>query len=240
MLEKWGEDDPWYRSRVLGEFPEINHNVLIPAYYLEMAVGKTLPADYPFNIGCDVARRGNDRTVIGVRYRSGKFRILEVVTKYRGTEVAKSLLRWYQKFEKFAHENDHTLFVNVDGVGEGNVVADILIDEYDIPTNAIIPQGAPDDDEEDYQQFLNKRAQAYWNLKTAFQEGEVDIDDDELVLELSKVERGLETGRDKIRIIDKELIKKKLRGRSPDKADTMMLCWARDYVDFDGDLVHFL
>lgn len=36
-LHKWGRNNPWYRARILGEFPDIGENNLIPLSWLEAA-----------------------------------------------------------------------------------------------------------------------------------------------------------------------------------------------------------
>jgi len=82
-------------------------------------------------------------------------------------------------------------------------------------------------------------SERYWNLKKLFEAGLVAIDDDELAFELSKIKIAfLRSG--KIKIIDKEIIKKELGGRSPDKAECMMLAYSMEYADVERELVRFL
>lgn len=241
MRDKWGEQDPWYQSRVLGEFPSENHHILIKQGYIEQAMERELPEDYPFCLACDVARSGSDQTKIGLRWASGKFRILETLRKNRNTEVAIAIKEHYRKYEKYLFHNkdvSHELFVNVDDTGCGGGVVDILI-ESDIPTNGIVSAASPDDTQDDYDNFANLRSQAFWNLRGAFEVGMVDIEDKEIARQLSKIERR-PNNRDKITVTDKATLKHRLRGKSPDEADTMMLAWAKDYVDTDGELVRFL
>jgi hypothetical protein len=241
MKEKWGEDDPWYQSRVLGEFPTENHHILIKQGHIEQALQRELAEDYPFCLSCDVARSGSDQTKVGIRWASGKFRILDTIRKSRNTDVAGVLKECYRKYEQVLHHNkdiSHELFVNVDDTGCGGGVTDILI-ESDIPTNGIVSAASPDDTQDDSENFANLRSQAFWNLKNAFELGYVDIDDKEIARQLSKLERR-PNSRDKIFVTDKATLKSRLRGKSPDEADCMMLAWAKDYVDVDGELVRFL
>ena len=64
-----------------------------------------------------------------------------------------------------------------------------------------------------------------------FMNGQVDIDDEELAQELSSIKYKF-TRRGKIQIESKEELKKRL-GKSPDKADCMMLAYAEvDMTEF--------
>lgn len=247
MRQKWGEDDPWYYSRVLGEFPPENAKVLFPQRYLELAFQRELEEDHAKCLACDVSLGGGDRTVVGLRWKSGKFRILETCSKNTLPELEGMLKDYYRTYEKFQQDDTfHRLFINVDELGCGGGLADSLADSG-IPANAVVSSENPDpldydgldeDDVTDMERFLNLRAYAYWRLSLAFADGTADIDDDELYRELSKVERGYT--KDKIKTLEKEEIKKRLKGRSPDKADTMMIAWAKDTADMQGDLVRFI
>ena len=72
----------------------------------------------------------------------------------------------------------------------------------------------PDTWVEGEERFLNKRAQYYWFLREEFTEQRITIDDDSPAHELSRI--GLDfTRKDKIKIQDKDQIRKKLQGLSP-------------------------
>ncbi len=67
LIRKYGADSNVVRVRVHGDFPLAEDDVFIPLPLLEASV-LTEPADEPaesIHIGCDVARYGNDKTVIG-------------------------------------------------------------------------------------------------------------------------------------------------------------------------------
>ena len=75
--EKWGIDSPMFQSRVLGEFPEEGENVLIPLKYALAALEKYNAMEEndedvsAYELQClttDVARMGNDSTVVGARF----------------------------------------------------------------------------------------------------------------------------------------------------------------------------
>jgi len=69
LIRKYGVDSNVVRVRVLGEFPLAEDDVFIPLPLLEQSVMteyKERPAE-SIHIGCDVARYGDDKTVIGYK-----------------------------------------------------------------------------------------------------------------------------------------------------------------------------
>ena len=129
--------------------------------------------------------------------------------------------------------------INVDDIGVGGGVTDTLY-EQDFPVNGINVSEEADETigEATEIEFINKRAQYFWRLREAFTSGHADIDDEELAQELMYL-KSETTGRGKIKIIPKEKIKKAL-GRSPDKAESMMLAWAEDVFLEEREICRFL
>lgn len=260
-VKKWGPDSNLFRVRVLGEFPEESKDTLIPIRYIEKALEKgregVFQADSIYAFGLDVARQGSDNTTYGIRYRSGLFKVHETTQKKRETETSGKMIDIYnelipdykyrnlnklEKSVKGVEAKEEDAFfppINVDDIGVGGGVTDILVEE-EYPVNGVNVGEPPDPSEPDEAKlFLNKRAQYYWNLKKLFESELVAIDDDELAFELSKIKIAfLRSG--KIKIIDKDIIKKELGGRSPDKAECMMLAFSMEYADVERELVRFL
>jgi hypothetical protein len=178
--------------------------------------------------GLDVSRFGGDRTVFGRRKSNGEFQILwEHQGKATTQTAGQAIHTWREECgadESRERKEDWPAPVNVDDIGVGGGVTDILQEEG-VPVNGIDVAEAPEMDveEEHPELFLNKRAQYYWRLKRAFEKGEVSIGDEELAEELSRLRYEYQRG--KIKIMKKEDYKR-LFNRSPDKADCMMLAWA--------------
>lgn len=135
--------------------------------------------------------------------------------------------------------------INVDDIGVGGGVVDMLLeDEY--PVNGINVSEVPDENEtskvEHPEKFLNKRAQYYWGLKMLFLNDQIAIEDDELAFELSKIRvEFIRSG--KIKIVDKDTLKKPPPlgiGRSPDRAECLMLACAKDESDTDLEMIRFI
>jgi phage terminase large subunit len=172
-----------------------------------------------------------------VRWRSGKFRIAMVSAKERVDETIGRVKNVWNQYLPKAEDKESGPAINVDDIGVGGGVTDGLATDG-LPVNGINVSENPEPDEEtteeECERYLNQRAQYYWKLKLRFESGQVSIDDEDLAFELSKIdtEFGRGTGRkDKVRIEEKEKTRDKLRGRSPDLADSMMLAFARDTAD---------
>jgi len=63
---EWGTDSPVYIAKVIGDFPDIEGDVLIPYRWLAAAEDLEDGAPGPTWVSCDVARYGRDRTVFMV------------------------------------------------------------------------------------------------------------------------------------------------------------------------------
>lgn len=267
--KKWGKHSTLFKIRVEGEFVDESRDTLIPVRYIDAALAKAKNGDIvPTTVssfGLDVARQGSDSSVYGVKYNSGFFRILETTNKKRETDTAGRMKYWYNelvpqfKFKqldnaidranrsidlKLEDEEDEGISengfppINVDDIGVGGGVVDILLED-DYPVNGINVAKPPDKtDQEASNLFLNKRAQYYWKLRKVFEDGLIAIEDEELAGELNKIRiEFLRSG--KIKIVDKEILKKEL-GKSPDRAESLMLAYSEDFSETNSDLVRFI
>jgi hypothetical protein len=210
-LAKWGIDSPLYKSKVLGEFPESSIDTLIPLGWIIRAQNKDIEPKRgaESKLGVDVARFGTDRSVI-YHNHGGRFRI---VSDKNGESTMKTAGRTIVAWRE-AKATD----INVDGVGVGGGVVDWLDDEG-YPVNDMQAGGGSSDPK----RFINARAEWYWELRTRFENDEVDLDpdDEELAAQLSSL-RYIFTKRGQIQIESKDDMRK--RGMpSPDRADGLML-----------------
>ena len=230
-LEQWGEQSPMYKSRVLADFPEERMDSLVPRQYIQAALARDLSekAEKAMSFGLDVARFGDDLTILGKFFTSGKFRFLFDYQGKPTTETTGQVIATYRE----QVGEDEIPPINVDDIGVGGGVTDMLMEE-EIPCNGINVGEAPEffgeewgDEEEDehIELFLNKRAQFFWRVRKLFMEGKIDIDDEELARDLNRI-RYFYTAKGKIQIQRKEDFKKAY-GYSPDKADCLMLAVSR-------------
>ncbi len=206
---RWGAESPRYTSKILGEFPDVGQDVLIPPSWIEGARQRTLDAGPRGVLGVDVARYGTDRTVLALR-RGPVARVVgDYATQATMETTGRVVAAWRE------HPVDE---IRVDGVGVGGGVVDRLV-EIGFGVVDMQAGAAPADREH----FLNARAEWYWALRERFEAGDMDLDpdDDDLAAQLGAIKYRF-TSRGQIQIESKDDMRK--RGLpSPDRADAVML-----------------
>ena len=181
---------------------------VIPLQTIRDAMTRDIPEGLPVVIGADIARYGDDRTVITIV--KGRKVLPQIVIRGMDTqEVAK---RIYELSLEHLAES-----INIDVIGVGAGVVDAL--------NSIGVQGVNGinvgEQAWDGERFANRKAELWFSLRQRMLDGELSIPDDkDLERELMcSYKYGL-TG--KIVIEAKDSVKK-LLGRSPDMADSLVL-----------------
>lgn len=118
LIDKYGREHPWVLVNVMGKFPPGQSNALIaPDLVSEATQRKVAEREYeqdPKILGVDVARFGDDETVISMRqgavaYRMRTFRGIDLM------ETAGQVARVIQKHKPAA------VFIDATGVGGGVV-----------------------------------------------------------------------------------------------------------------------
>ncbi|MFH0982170.1 MAG: hypothetical protein V2A79_11585 [Planctomycetota bacterium] len=214
---EWGEGTPLWQSRVLGEFPEQSQDALFGLGAVQAAVVREASEDGPVIVSCDVARFGQDRTVIGLR-RGNTYRELLTIASSSLTEVTGHVVRAVLEHGGTAH---------VDEVGVGAGVVDSLR-EQGVKVVGLNAGSAP----RDHNRFVNARAEWFWTLRERM--GELSIPGGELVAELVALRWQVDS-RGRVQVESKEDMRR--RGlRSPDKADALMLAFASSSRVYEGSL----
>lgn len=217
----WGVDSLAYQARVLGQFPSAGDDTLIPLSWIETAMVRweDEPEGTPVEIGVDVARFGDDRTVIVTR-KGNKVLEIEEHHKLDTMEVVGRVN------QKQATHNAEQIKVDVIGLGAG--VFD-RAKELKLPVSGVnVAERAVEHD-----RFVNKRSELWWLLRDLLNPDlQINPDpislppDDELLAELSSVKYKIDS-RGRVQVESKDDMKKRL-GRSPDKADAVILAFARE------------
>ena len=216
--ETWGEDNPIYRARVLGEFPDQGEDTLIGLSDVEEAAQRWAAgqedgaADAPGEVvlAVDVARFGSDRSVILRRQGS---RVMEVRT-FRDMDTMQ-LAGWVAA----AIRETSPERVCVDEIGVGAGVVDRLKEQgYPIKGINVARRASQE------RIFANLRAEGYWRLKELFASGEIAIPNDhQLMGELAALRYSYDS-QGRVLMESKEAMRQ--RGLpSPDKADALMLAF---------------
>jgi hypothetical protein len=217
-----GVKDPRYVSRVEGEFPKISTDSLIESDWIEAAQKRSLERTRRPHLGIDVARYGDDETVIMQR-ESGWARIAWAGGKLSTMETVGHIVRVTKTLNAEPGLNDWvTMAVDADGLGAG--VYDRLV-ELGHPVGEI-RGGKKSVEPEDY---VNLRSEWFWKLRLRFERGDIDIDphDKELAKQLRNIKWKL-TSSGQYRVETKDEMK--ARGLpSPDRADALAYAFA--YVD---------
>lgn len=212
-FKRWGKESPLYQSRVLGQFPKQSKDTLIPLTWIEAAARRTLEPREPHELGVDVARYGPDETIF-IERRGPVARVKKVMPMADTMETAGVTI------QILAETGAEIAKVDADGLGAG--VYD-RVKEQNKPV-AEMRSGFTASDSE---RFANTRAEWWWGLRERFEEGDIDIEDDEeLMSQLSNIKYKINS-RGQIQVESKEDMKK--RGLpSPDRADALMFAFAKD------------
>jgi len=216
MAAKWGVDGPMYQVRVLGEFPTQAEDALLGIDALERATRVELASAGPVVLGVDVARLGNDETVILTR-QGPVVRGIRTARKTRTTETTGLVIA------AIRDERAEVVYIDEPGVGGG--VVDELLDAQergDIPPHVqLVPVnvGMP---AVNGTEFSNMRAEAYWTLRSDIDGGRMQLPDDEVLIGQLSTLRWKMNSRGKVQIEGKDDMRS--RGvTSPDRADALML-----------------
>ena len=221
-IEKFNKvmGDIEFAQEYMCDFAQAAENDLFSTELLDKAFDRVLkeediPSDTPLIGGGDIARYGDDSTVLFKRRgylayaNPGKWKNLNTM------EVADKFIAALSN----EHEKMDMLFSDVGGLGAG-VIDRVRQMGYDNISEVAFQQAAADN-----KRYENIRAEMYFKLKTWLEEGGALPDIPGLRDELHKVQyKFSKTGR--LMLTPKEDIKDKL-GRSPDTADALALTFAR-------------
>lgn len=225
QIETYGRTDPWVMSMILGEFPLNSINTLLSIEEVEAAVGRYVPIDSYDHIqkrlGVDVARFGDDRTVIFPR--QGLIAHNPVIMRgARNPDIAARVMmaknKWGSELE----------FVDGTG-GYGGGVVDSLRQTGCAPFE-YQASGSPTSPK-----FYNKRAEVWFSMAEWIKKGGSLPKEfgDELIRELSGPTYTFKDG--KFLLEPKDSLKKRL-GVSPDLADALSMTFA--LVDLPASMKH--
>lgn len=156
--KKFGKDSNIYRVRVLGQFPLKDGDSYIPYDLVNDALVRDIPAQagYKKVFGCDIARFGDDATVIAIR-QGDSFKPYHVLRNKSTMEVAGYIIRLARD------EKPEAIFIDVIGLGAG--VYD-RVKEIGLSFCEVIPVNVAEAPAFDSQNYRRLRDELWGNMRT--------------------------------------------------------------------------
>jgi hypothetical protein len=204
-----GRNSSMFRMSVLGLPPTTDTDGLISYAKIEDAIDRDIDTRQSESVvGIDVARQGNDATVVIIR----KGNKITAIHEYHIADMVELA----HKVMTIIDKNDPPkIYVDTIGVGAG--FYDILKRLYPNTFSCCFSNKAKNPDK-----FINLRAEIYWKLREMFEKDIISItNNSNLIEQLSTIKYKI-TNNGKIQIEAKEDIKKRLGG-SPDFADSLAI-----------------
>lgn len=223
IAEKYGEDHDVTRVEVKGEFPRTGSNQFIGRDAAINAANRELTADEgaPLVFGVDVARYGDDESVI--RMRKGRDARTWPVFRYKGLSTMALSDNVAGLIDKY---NPDAVFVDGGGVGGG--VIDRLHQMGYRVTEVQSGEGA-----EDSEKYLNKRVEMWGRMREWLTQGCID-NDDQLIDDITGPEYAIHP-KGQIKLETKEQMKK--RGlASPNDGDALAHTFAGHVARLDNSM----
>ena len=221
LEREYGAESPIVKIRVDGDFAELDENTILTLEQLQQAHDAAGFRTGDIVVGLDVARHGNDRSVLLVR---DGFDVVR--TEATQGKDAIQLANW--AIERLEDYQELTLAVDVVGVGAG--VYDVLR-ERSPERWAVVPFNAGAKPRQ-RTRFAKRRDEAYWAIREWLADGgrlpRLDALEAELLAHTYETD-----SQGRIKVVAKDEVKKRL-GRSPDYADALAIAiWTQptDYSE---------
>lgn len=223
QIATYGRDNPWVKSYILGEFPPQSINAILGVDEVERAMKRHYrPTDFDFaqkRLGVDVARFGDDRTVIFPRQGLAAFRPI-VMRQVNTINIAARIARAYAEWKP-----DLILVDDSGHWGHGTVDS---LTTAGLPCMPVIAEAPASS-----KRYRNLRSEGYLGLADWVKKGGALPFIPELIQELTSPTYTFLGGT--FVLEPKDQIKKRL-GKSPDLADALALTFAvpdmpRDIAD---------
>jgi len=207
--QDWGVSHPLYISKVLAEFPEEAEDLIITLGMIEAAKNLTNIVESNKGIGVDIARFGNDKTVL--IYKEGeRVKDIQVFLKQDTMMTTGRIIHMMDKYGVAAS------CVAVDDTGVGGGVTDRLREQ------GFVVQAVNNGSRPDNEQYADRGSELWWAMRKLFEVGNIAIPDhDELISQLVNRKYGVNS-KGKIKIESKDDMRKR-GAKSPDHADALAL-----------------
>ena len=239
MARKYGKDSNVYRIRVLGEFPKHEDNTVIGIDVVERAHERYLDLDeedfqkninssIEFSLGIDVARYGDDEA--GIYSRVNNIIDKEKIIKKCSTM---SLTGEVVALRNGKYKGIKKCYFNVDLTGVGNGVVDRLLelrDEGILRKDDVINGISNNAKAIDSKEYGNIISELWFRFEEFLKKGGIlcpdDLEEDNNIQQQLCSRQYDFTSKGQRIIESKRILKKRLNGTSPDRADSAILAIA--------------
>lgn len=226
-IAKYGDDSDEVKVRIKGEFPSMSFDGFINVDIVRAAMERDLEADFDAGLimAVDVARFGNDHSVIG--FRQGRDARSIPFKRFKGLDTVKLATICMQEAD--IHKPDAIV---IEATGPGAGVIDIMRDR-----GYKVIEVHPGAKAHLHDIYVNRRAEYWSEMRDWLYEQGCISDDPMLFTQLTTIKYALDRHEQRTKLEAKEDMKK--RGlQSPDDADTLALTFAvrvaRRNRKFDG------
>lgn len=215
QIASFGKDNPWVLVNVFGQFPPASMNALIGPDEINASIARRYRdidfAEHPRILGIDVARFGDDSSIIFPRQGLQAFNPLQF-RNIDGNQGAEVTVRKWNDWDA-----DGCFIDNTGGFGASWIDNLTRLGKAPIGIHFSETQGVDP-------QYFNKRAEMAFKLVSWIKAGGALPDIPELSRALTATTYTFKG--EKLIIEPKEDIKVKLNGQSPDHMDALMLTFA--------------
>jgi hypothetical protein len=214
MEFKYGKDSNVVRVRVDGDFPRAEDDAVIPLELVEAAVNRDVEPFGPRIWGVDVARFGDDRTVLIKRCTNAT---LGVHISWQGKDTMQTAGKIYVEWLDTPPEH-RPVMIAVDVIGVGAGVADRLT-ELGLP---VFPVNVSEEPSVDDNRYLRLRDELWFKAREWLQKKDCRLERDDVLTAELTLPKYKYTSQGKLQVQSKDEMKK-IYPQSPDVADAFCL-----------------
>jgi hypothetical protein len=223
VIDRWGADSNVALVNVFGKFPKTQSDKMLGPDDVQSAMARYCAPGELYNapriISCDVARTGDDRSVIVCRQGRMVMRP-EIFRELRSDELGDMVLRVADRWVQQDPEKRpvDAIFIDESGGYGGGVIDHCR--RHNFSVRGVFFGGKAFEPE----RFKNKRAEMYWTMAEWIKTSGCLPNEPDMARELTHIPYFFD-GRQRVQIPDKDEIKKAI-GCSPDISDALALTFA--------------
>lgn len=218
-IQDYGDDSDYVKVRIKGQFPSVSSMQFIGGDSVEQAIQREpyCALDDPLIMGVDVARFGDDQSVIA--FRKGRDATIVPWEKYRGIDTMQLAARIVTAVSTYGVD---AIFIDGGGIGGGVVdrVRQLNLPVFEVQFGSKAEYSFNTDERTRY---ANKRAEIWGNMRD-WLKGATIPNDQGLIDSLIGVEYGYNLNQEILLESKKDMKKRGLA--SPDEGDALAVTFA--------------